>query len=40
MLNYFFADRKNPNGCPVKTTFFNSLTYNNFSMVRLKKSLL
>nr|CRX79102.1 hypothetical protein ls5930a1_00137 [Leucosporidium scottii] len=33
VLNYFFAERKNPNGCPVKTTFFNSLTYNNYSMV-------
>lgn len=33
VLDFFFANRKNPNGCPVKTTFFNSLSYNNYSMV-------
>ncbi|KAK4053645.1 hypothetical protein OIO90_003884 [Microbotryomycetes sp. JL221] len=33
VLNYLLGNRTNPNGCPVKSTYFNSLTYSNYSMV-------
>ncbi|GAA5966175.1 hypothetical protein JCM3765_006074 [Sporobolomyces pararoseus] len=33
VLDYFLARRKNPNGCSPKMTYFNSLTYSNYSMV-------
>lgn len=32
-LNALIKGRKNPNGCPVSTTYFNSLDYTNYSMV-------
>lgn len=33
VLNALTKGRKNPNGCPVTTTYFNSLDYTNYSMV-------
>ncbi|KAG9035805.1 hypothetical protein FS837_001814 [Tulasnella sp. UAMH 9824] len=32
-VNQFLAQRKNPNGCPVKMTFFTSLSYTNYANV-------
>jgi hypothetical protein len=32
-LNSLVSGRKNPNGCPVSTTYFTSLDYTNYSMV-------
>jgi len=32
-VNQFLAQRKNPNGCPPKMTYFVSLNYTNYSMV-------
>ncbi|UZJ55063.1 hypothetical protein CBS101457_004383 [Exobasidium rhododendri] len=32
-LNKLVTGRKNPNGCPVSTTYFTSLDYTNYSMV-------
>ncbi|WAR54500.1 hypothetical protein PtB15_18B244 [Puccinia triticina] len=32
-VNQFFAQRKNPNGCAPKMTYFVSLNYTNYSMV-------
>ena len=32
-VNQFLAQRKNPNGCPVKMTYFTSLTYTNYTLV-------
>lgn len=32
-LNALIGGRKNPNGCPVSTVYFNSLDYTNYSMV-------
>jgi hypothetical protein len=32
-LNSLVKGRKNPNGCPVSTTYFTSLDYTNYSMV-------
>lgn len=29
-VNQFLAHRKNPNGCPVKMTYFTSLAYTNY----------
>lgn len=31
-INHMLANRTNPNSCPPKMTYFNSLTYSNFSM--------
>lgn len=33
VLNALTNGRKNPNGCPVTTTYYNSLDYTNYSMV-------
>ncbi|KAI5477686.1 chitin deacetylase [Pseudohyphozyma bogoriensis] len=33
VLNHLLGSRKNPNGCPPKQTYFNSLTYTNYSLV-------
>ncbi|SCV73021.1 BQ2448_6946 [Microbotryum intermedium] len=33
VLNYLLSQRKNPNGCQPKMTYFNSLMYSNYSMV-------
>lgn len=32
-VDHFLAQRKNPNGCPVKSTYFVSLNYTNHSLV-------
>jgi len=32
-VNQFLAQRKNPNGCPVKMTYFTSLSYTNYTLV-------
>jgi hypothetical protein len=32
-VNFFLAQRKNPNGCAPKMTWFTSLSYTNYSMV-------
>ena len=32
-VNQFLAHRNNPNGCPVKTTYFTSLNYTNYTLV-------
>ncbi|PPR08240.1 hypothetical protein CVT24_001282 [Panaeolus cyanescens] len=32
-VNQFLAHRKNPNGCPIKMTYFTSLSYTNYTMV-------
>ncbi|OCH92974.1 hypothetical protein OBBRIDRAFT_386554 [Obba rivulosa] len=32
-VNQFLAQRKNPNGCPVKMTYFTSLNYTNYTLV-------
>lgn len=32
-INHFLGNRTNPNGCPVKSTYFVSLQYTNFSLV-------
>ncbi|KAM0749461.1 hypothetical protein T439DRAFT_343434 [Meredithblackwellia eburnea MCA 4105] len=32
-VNHFLAQRKNPNGCPPKMTYFTSLSYTNYSLV-------
>lgn len=32
-LNLVLQGRKNPNGCPVRMTYFNSIQYTNFSLV-------
>ncbi|GAA5973519.1 hypothetical protein JCM11641_007095 [Rhodosporidiobolus odoratus] len=33
VMNHFLAERKNPNGCAPKMTYFTSLSYTNYSMV-------
>ncbi|GAA5827690.1 hypothetical protein JCM11251_001788 [Rhodosporidiobolus azoricus] len=33
VMNHFLAQRKNPNGCAPKMTYFTSLSYTNYSMV-------
>ncbi|GAA6011540.1 hypothetical protein JCM10207_002652 [Rhodosporidiobolus poonsookiae] len=33
VLNHFLAERKNPNGCSPRMTYFTSLSYTNYSMV-------
>lgn len=33
-VNHFLAQRRNPNGCAPKMTYFASLSYTNYSMVR------
>ncbi|KAG2069469.1 hypothetical protein BDR04DRAFT_1101568 [Suillus decipiens] len=32
-VNQFLAQRKNPNGCPIKMTYFTSLNYTNYTLV-------
>ncbi|KAF8515848.1 hypothetical protein BU17DRAFT_51255 [Hysterangium stoloniferum] len=32
-VNNLLAGRKNPNGCPIKMTYYTSITYTNFSLV-------
>ncbi|KAH7920945.1 hypothetical protein BV22DRAFT_1039233 [Leucogyrophana mollusca] len=32
-VNQFLAHRKNPNGCPIKMTYFTSLNYTNYTLV-------
>jgi hypothetical protein len=32
-VNQFLAHRKNPNGCPVKMTYYTSLNYTNYTLV-------
>ncbi|PSR72053.1 hypothetical protein PHLCEN_2v12083 [Hermanssonia centrifuga] len=32
-INQFLAQRKNPNGCPPKMTYFTSLNYTNYTLV-------
>ncbi|KZP04662.1 hypothetical protein FIBSPDRAFT_1054534 [Athelia psychrophila] len=32
-INQFLAQRKNPNGCPIKMTYFTSLNYTNYTLV-------
>ncbi|KIM69924.1 hypothetical protein SCLCIDRAFT_1207170 [Scleroderma citrinum Foug A] len=32
-VNQFLSQRKNPNGCPVKMTYFTSLAYTNYTLV-------
>ncbi|KAG6330481.1 hypothetical protein ID866_8608 [Astraeus odoratus] len=32
-VNQFLAQRKNPNGCPIKMTYFTSLSYTNYTLV-------
>jgi peptidoglycan/xylan/chitin deacetylase (PgdA/CDA1 family) len=32
-VNQFLSKRKNPNGCPVKMTYYTSLSYTNYSLV-------
>lgn len=32
-VNQFLAQRKNPNGCPLKMTYFTSLNYTNYTLV-------
>ena len=32
-INQFLAQRKNPNGCPIKMTYFTSLDYTNYTLV-------
>jgi hypothetical protein len=32
-VNQFLAQRKNPNGCPVKMTYYTSLNYTNYTLV-------
>ncbi|KAF7361540.1 hypothetical protein MSAN_01187600 [Mycena sanguinolenta] len=32
-VNQFLAQRKNPNGCPIKMTYFTSLSNTNYSLV-------
>ncbi|KAF8555101.1 hypothetical protein OG21DRAFT_1508030 [Imleria badia] len=32
-VNQFLAHRKNPNGCPLKMTYFTSLNYTNYTLV-------
>ncbi|GJN93919.1 hypothetical protein Rhopal_006978-T1 [Rhodotorula paludigena] len=33
VINHFLAERRNPNGCAPKMTYFTSLSYTNYSMV-------
>ncbi|GAA5858698.1 hypothetical protein JCM8547_001429 [Rhodosporidiobolus lusitaniae] len=33
VMDFFLKDRKNPNGCAPKMTYFTSLSYTNYSMV-------
>lgn len=33
VMDYFLANRSNPNGCSPKSTYFTSLAYTNYSMV-------
>ncbi|KAF5313065.1 hypothetical protein D9619_002538 [Psilocybe cf. subviscida] len=32
-VNQFLAQRKNPNGCPIKMTYFTSLNFTNYTLV-------
>jgi len=32
-VNQFLAQRKNPNGCPIKMTYYTSIQYTNFTLV-------
>jgi hypothetical protein len=32
-INQFLAQRKNPNGCPIKMTYFTSLNFTNYTLV-------
>ena len=32
-INQFLAQRENPNGCPIKMTYFTSLNYTNYTLV-------
>ncbi|KAE9397435.1 hypothetical protein BT96DRAFT_957907 [Gymnopus androsaceus JB14] len=32
-VNQFLAQRKNPNGCPIKMTYYTSLNYTNYTLV-------
>ena len=32
-VNMFLAQRKNPNGCPIKMTYYTSLNYTNYTLV-------
>ncbi|KAJ6617433.1 hypothetical protein B0H10DRAFT_1948335 [Mycena sp. CBHHK59/15] len=32
-INQFLAHRQNPNGCPIKMTYFTSLNYTNYTLV-------
>ncbi|KAJ3490417.1 hypothetical protein NLJ89_g11432 [Agrocybe chaxingu] len=32
-VNQFLAHRRNPNGCPIKMTYYTSLTYTNYTLV-------